>query len=116
MELVIVGDFDNRIIEPPIRKCIAVYTYSNRICDKDEINAIKLFAHNYGLKTIGVGMYQIWCDENVLGEPFEIVGYLKVEYVVTDDFHGSVFSIKYKKRFATFVRESNRNKLIDLLS
>ena len=36
--------------------------------------------------------------------------------IVTDTFHGTVFSIKYNKRFATLIRDSNRNKLADLLS
>ena len=40
--------------------------------------------------------------------------------MITDTFHGSVFSIKYNKRFATFVRNTgasgNNEKLNDLLA
>ena len=36
-------------------------------------------------------------------------------YVVTDTFHGSVFSIKYNKQFAVIVRDMNNNKLSFLL-
>ena len=117
MDPVIVGDFDDRVQTPSMHNYLAIYAYSNRINDKKEIDAIRKFAHQHHLKIIGVGMYQVWCDENVMGEPFEIVGYIKnADYVVTDTFHGCVFSIKYKKKFAAFVRDSNRNKLIDLLS
>lgn len=117
MDPVIVGDFDDRIQMPSIDKYLAIYAYSNRISDRKEIEAIKKFAREHQLKTIGVGMYQVWCDENVMGDPFEIVGFIKkADYVVTDTFHGCVFSIKYKKNFAAFVRDSNRNKLLDLLS
>ena len=35
--------------------------------------------------------------------------------MVTDTFHGTLFSIKYAKRFAVIVRDSNRNKLLDLV-
>ena len=37
------------------------------------------------------------------------------EFVVTDTFHGTIFSTKYAKRFATMVRPSNQNKLTDLI-
>ncbi len=34
---------------------------------------------------------------------------------MTDTFHGSVFSIKYNKKFCTIVREMNKQKLTWLL-
>ena len=37
------------------------------------------------------------------------------DYIITDTFHGSVFSIKYGKKFATIIREANVQKLTDLL-
>ncbi|MGN0647446.1 MAG: polysaccharide pyruvyl transferase family protein [Oscillospiraceae bacterium] len=117
MDPVIVGDFDDRIPKPRLRDYIAVYAYGNRIKTKEEINAIKEFARKRNKKLVAVGMYQMWCDINVVGTPFEIVGYIKhADFVITDTFHGCVFSIKYQKQFAAFVRESNRNKLTDLLS
>ena len=36
--------------------------------------------------------------------------------MITDTFHGAVFSIKYQVPFAAIVRESNQQKLEDLLS
>ena len=113
---VIIGKFDDKIVEPLDDNYIAIYAYANRICDPFEIQSIKQFAKEKGLKTIAVGMYQVWCDKNVYGTPFEMVGYIKkAKYVVTDTFHGCVFSIKYQKNFAAFVRSSNFNKLTDLL-
>ena len=65
---------------------------------------------------MSAGLYQSWCDKNIKADPFEILGYVKnAKYVVTDTFHGTVFSIKYKKPFATLIRESNKEKLSDLL-
>ena len=114
---VIIGKIDDRIVEPKDDEYIAVYAYVNRIKDPEEIRSIKQFAKKHGLKTIAVGMYQVWCDKNVYGTPFEMVGYIKkAKYVITDTFHGCVFSIKYQKNFAAFVRSQNYYKLMDLLS
>ena len=45
-----------------------------------------------------------------------MLAYVKnAEYVVTDTFHGTVFSIKYQVPFVTIIRDSNREKLGDLL-
>ena len=61
-------------------------------------------------------MEQSWCDTTYLPIPFELLGIFRdADYVVTDTFHGTVFSLKYQKPFVTFVRESNKQKLIDLL-
>ena len=36
--------------------------------------------------------------------------------MVTDTFHGAIFSAKYASRYAIIVRDSNKNKLSDLIS
>ena len=61
-------------------------------------------------------LYQSWCDKQILCTPFELLVYFKnADYVITDTFHGTVFSIKYNKKFVTIVRDSNKQKLTDLL-
>ena len=35
--------------------------------------------------------------------------------MITDTFHGTIFSAKYAKRFAVLARDSNKNKLLDLV-
>ena len=96
---------------------ILVYGYDNRINDVDEINAIKKFAKEHGKKLISFGVYQRWCDKNVLCDPFQLVKYfMMADYVITETFHGTVLSIKCNKQFAAIVRDSNRNKMMDLLS
>lgn len=95
---------------------IIVYTYPNRIKDKKEINAIRTFAKNKGLRLLSIGQYFSWCDEVVVPSPFEVLAYFRdAAYIVTDTFHGSVFSIKYNKQFAVIVRDMNNNKLSFLL-
>ena len=95
---------------------IAVYGYDNRLQEGEHIQALRQFARSTGKKLIGVGLWQDWCDENVLGDPFTVMAYIRdADYVFCETFHGAVFSIKYNKNFACFVRESNHNKLHYLL-
>jgi hypothetical protein len=95
---------------------IIIYSYPGRISDKNEIKAIKHFAKFKNLKLLSIGHYFSWCDEVVVPTPFEVLSYFRdAAFVITDTFHGSVFSIKYNKPFATIVRNMNSNKLTFLL-
>ena len=95
---------------------IIVYSYPGRISDKHEIAAIKAFARKKKLRLLSIGHYFPWCDDVVVPTPFEVLAYFRdAAYVVTDTFHGSVFSIKYNKKFCTIVREMNNQKLTYLL-
>ena len=93
-----------------------VYTYPGRITDKNEINAIRAYAKSKGLRLVSVGHYFPWCDKTIVPHPFEVLAYFKqATCIVTDTFHGSVFSIKFNKQFCTIVRGMNSNKLTHLL-
>lgn len=95
-------------------KYLMIYTYG-KMCKKvEEIEAIKRFAHDNGLKTISVGKYLKWCDKSVNVTPMEFLGYVhNAEYVLTDTFHGTVFSILYRKNFSVI---NPANKIKDLLT
>ena len=95
---------------------IIVYTYPGRIRNKREIAAIRAFAAKKGMRLLSIGHYFPWCDDVVVPTPFEVLAWFRdAAYVVTDTFHGSVFSIKYNKQFCTIVREMNNQKLTYLL-
>ena len=117
LDPVLIYDFKEEIQMPKLKKpYMIVYSYSNRICDKQVIGAIKEYAKKNGLITVGVGVFQYWCDKNIPVTPFQTLGFFKnASCVVTDTFHGTVISIKYHKQFVTIVRDSNRNKLQNLL-
>ena len=96
---------------------IIIYTYPNRIKSRKEIEAIRTFARKHGKKLVSIGFYFPWCDETVIPNPFEVLGYIRqADYVVTDTFHGSVMSLKFNRPFAAIVRSSNRQKMTSLLS
>lgn len=95
---------------------IIVYSYPGRISDKKEIAAIQAFANQKGLRLLSIGHYFPWCDDVVVPTPFEVLALFRdAAYIVTDTFHGSVFSIKYNKPFCTIVRDMNNQKLTYLL-
>lgn len=103
-------------------KYLILYAYSGRI-SKYESKWISKYAKNKGLKIYTIGGIQSCGDKFIDCSPFEILAYFKnAEEVITDTFHGSIFSIINHKRFSTVVRKSNGNeygneeKLSDLLS
>ena len=118
LDPVLLADFSEQIVEKKdLQRYVVVYSYEKRMQDRlDEAEAIQTFAHKRGLKTVSIGSFQPWTDVKIAASPFELLGYMKnAEYVVTDTFHGTIFSIILKKQFATLVRQSNEQKLNDLL-
>lgn len=90
---------------------IVVYGYQ---FEEKEIAEIKTFAVSNSLKLISVGFEHHWCDKFVLCSNKEFLGYIQgAAYVITSTFHGTVFSIKYNKQFASYVRDNC--KVEDLL-
>lgn len=93
-------DFTEHEINCDKSNFILVYTY---LINTNQITQLRKFAIKNGLKIIAVSYNQLWCDENVVAiSPFEWLGYFrKAKYVVTSTFHGTIFSIKYRKNFIT---------------
>ena len=107
---VFLSDFENELMDNKVKtgkkKYVAVYAYSGRISE-EEGRLIQTFAKKNNLKVICVGYPQCF-GKFVTGNPFEIVNYLvNSSFVITDTFHGAVFSIKYNLNFATVVRSDN---------
>lgn len=96
---------------------IVLYSYHTRISDQNEINRIVKFAKEKNLKVYSIFCRYDWCDKAILPDsPFEVLAWIKnAAYVITDTFHGTVFSIITRSQFATIIRDSNRNKLLSLL-
>lgn len=97
-------------------KYVLIYAYTMRMTGEKEKKAIIQYAKKNGLKTVCVNCYQPWCDVKITASPFALLQYVKdAERVVTDTFHGTVFSIRNNTPFVTIIRESNKNKLRFLL-
>lgn len=122
MDPVVVGNFDKEIEQCadcarklPKRYCI-VYAYHGRIANEDEIHAILKICRERKLTPVSIGGFQRWIHNHLELSPFEVLyAFMNANYVVTDTFHGAILAAKYAKRYAILVRDSNRNKLEDLL-
>lgn len=117
LDPVLIYDFSSHVKECPFKKkFLLLYSYTNRINNSNDIRKIKEFAKKNNLEIVCAGVFQYWCKHNIPVDSFELLGYFKAaDYVLTDTFHGTIMSVIMRRKFATIVRDSNRNKLVDLL-
>ena len=102
-------------------KYLILYAYAGRISNT-ESDWISAYAKRKNLKVYAIGGIQKCADKFVNCSPFEVLAYFKnAEEVITDTFHGSIFSVITHRRFATIVRKSvensygNEEKVMDIL-
>ena len=97
---------------------ILIYSYQGRIRKLTEIKSILNFAKRKNLKLFSIFCQYDWCDRSIIPEtPFDVLKWFKNAcYVITDTFHGSIFSIITQSKFCTLIRTSNSQKLTSLLS
>ena len=103
-------------------KYLILYAYSGRITDA-ESDWIASYAKRRGLKVYAIGGVQKCADRFIDCSPFKVLAYFRnAEEVITDTFHGSIFSVISQSPFTTIVRKSvgtgygNEEKLTDLLN
>lgn len=120
--------FDFPRLEPRIpvarlhpRPYLLVYGYSGRLT-AEENAVLRRLANRRGADILSFGGLQPCADKFVDCHPFELLAYFRdAEAVVTDTFHGTIFSLINHRPFGTIVRRSlgegygNEEKLTDLL-
>lgn len=100
----------------PDKYCI-VYAYRGRINSKNEIEEIRAVCKRMSLKIISLGSPQPWISKHLVCSPFELLSVFKgAELAITDTFHGTIFATKFAKHAAIMLRDSNRNKLCNLVA
>lgn len=117
LDPVLVGNLHLRSHKPVrLKNYLLVYAYGQRIRTAEEIDAIRSFAKSRGLKIVAMGGSQFWCDLYIPASPFRLLDYFfHADYVVTDTFHGAIFSVINRKKFAVIIRKTNCNKITSLL-
>ncbi len=102
-----------------IENYIIVYGYTNRFTEA-EGNAIKSYAKKKKKKLYALGGNQSFCDKLIICKPLEVLSFFRHAYlIITDTFHGTIFSVISKKNFVIIVRpgeEGNENKLTCLIN
>lgn len=122
LDPVLMYDFSPLIPEiPEMSQYIVVYAYKGRI-SVSEAQKIREFAARRKMKLVCIGGPQYFCDEYINCDPFQTLAYFNhAQYVITDTFHGSIFSVINNKKFGVIVRRSqngsygNEEKITDLL-
>ena len=95
---------------------ILIYSYTYNMDRKEEIDEIRKFAKSRNLQIISVGYIHLWCDKNINASPKEFLELFKyAKYVITDTYHGTIFSLTLNKQFAVLVR-NNSFKICDILN
>lgn len=100
---------------------LLLYAYAGRVPDS-EAEWISAYAKKKNLKIYTIGGVHKCANCFVDCSPFEVLAYFSnAEEVITDTFHGSIFSIITHRRFTALIRKSGENdygneeKLSDLL-
>lgn len=126
LDPVLIYDFVEKCnLIPSIEKkedYLILYAYSGRISAK-ESKFISSYAKRKKLKIYAIGGVQSCADKFIDCSPFELFSYFKnANEIITDTFHGTIFSVVTNKPFATIIRKSvgnsygNEEKLMDLLN
>ena len=110
-------DFDNELdIIPRIIRGNYILVYG--FFDQQTMNEIKAISHKMNVQTISVFYFNSNCDKNMMMiSPFEWLNLIKnASYVVTNMYHGTIFSLKFKKKIALQVTPYRKNKIETLIN
>ena len=81
---------------------ILIYSYGMMFRPGVE-EKIRKFAETHRLKIISVGFWFSFCDKCIIPTPEEFLGWIdQAEYVITETFHGLMFSLIFEKNIAIF--------------
>lgn len=105
-------EFDKLYPKKIKEKYILLYYFGEM--PKELVQNVILFSKRNNLEIISFGEQRKWCDTNLIYHPYEFVGYFRhAEYIVTNTFHGTIFSVIYNKKF--IVNTCNKKKVIEFL-
>lgn len=91
----------------PKEKKNYIFLYLFSKLSKDQAKNIKEFAQKHNLKIIGGVNNDEYCDKCIVNSPNNFLNYmLYADYIITDTFHGTIFSANLEKNFVVI----NRNK------
>lgn len=125
LDPVLIYDFMNQTnLIPDIKideKYLILYAYSGRIT-VEEAKWIREYAREKGMKVYAIGGIHPYTDRFIDCSPFSVLAYFQhCCEVITDTFHGTIFSVISQKPFTSLIRKSigdsygNEEKLGDLL-
>lgn len=106
------ADYDAIAKPTDLNKFIFLYCYGELPAEDRE--AIRGIAKAEELNIVSFGADNVWCDICLPFDPLLFLSiYEKADYIITNTFHGTVFSTIYEKRFA--VVNNNKQKVLNVL-
>lgn len=92
--------------------CIVLYLFE--VPDTLTIQQICLFARKKKCRLVSIGKQFKWCDEVVEATVDNFITYFSnAEFIISNTFHGAVFSIIYEKRFVSLA--ASKKKVVNFL-
>lgn len=113
-------DYKELEIEPTINKSY-IFVYMLEKDDPSLIDYVSKISEEKGIDIVYLHLNNIFSGNNVHNvygcKVGEFLGYMRnAEYVVSNSFHATVFSIIYHKRFCTFKTEKSYSRMVGLLN
>ena len=116
--LLLTSETYDRIAAPRVELKPYILYYSRRYNPEVE-KYVDQLSHTYGLKVIEISLRAINANKHTMFYNAGVEEFLSLvkyaEFIVTNSYHGMIFSIQYKRPFALFSREQCDNKNIELL-
>ena len=105
---------DYERITVPLRRERFLLLYVASDIQEEWAKEIQKLCREENLVIISYGWIQKFADENIIADPYSFIQYfLEAEYIVTNTFHGTVFSINFRKKFVDI--DVNSQKVKELL-
>ena len=106
-------EYNSLVSKKENEKYIFTYLFSD-LSDAQK-KELKDFAKKRGLKIISGTQKYGWCNEKVSNTPDTFLSYINgAEYVITDTFHGTIFSTIFNKNYVVINR--NKKKVNDFIT
>ncbi len=110
------GNYRQLIVKPKLKnKYLLLYQHGS--LTEAEENLIQHVADEQNLVIVSVGKHSSLAKHNFLAaDPREWLGlFSSAEHVFTNTFHGTIFSLIFRRNFTVLARQSKQNKIQDLL-
>lgn len=116
--LLLKSDDYDKIVAPKINKSKYLLLYARRYNPKMSAYAEKI-AESNGWEIIEISLRATNAQKHKMFYEAGVEEFLSLvkhaEFIVTNSFHGIIFSIQYKKQFASFSRDQCDNKIVELM-
>lgn len=97
--------------EPFPNSPILIYYFGN--LPESTVKQIKALKNETGKKIISFGQVRKWCDINLPYDPYLFIQcYRDCSFVITNTYHGTIFSLIYEKNFADYGQNKKKVKFL----